>query len=135
LGNRPEASKYLYYTLAFVFAGIMILMIFVSIWTIVISVRTFQDSNSMGVNGFFGYVSQTPSFRDLVISLLTTYGVYILASLMHLDPCMYPISILSSKTLIFPLLIEFIRPRPDLSHPVSSHASELCQYSYGLRIL
>jgi chitin synthase len=94
LGNRPEASKVLYYAIAVIFALLMGVMLFMGGWTIKVSVDAYNefinsnkdDPYEFGLRGFFHYARITPAFRDLVISTLSTYGLYLLSSLMHLDP-------------------------------------------------
>jgi cellulose synthase/poly-beta-1,6-N-acetylglucosamine synthase-like glycosyltransferase len=91
LGNRPEASKFLYYAIAIIFALIMGVMLFMGGWTIKISIDAYNEYLSAnrdisGLGGFFHYARTTPAFRDLVISTLSTYGLYLIGSLIHLDP-------------------------------------------------
>ncbi|KAJ1549949.1 Chitin synthase, class 2 [Cladochytrium tenue] len=86
MGNRPEAAKILYGVIAIIFAIIMFLMVLMSIYTIKASIIEYQDTNSSGVQGFVDYIIHTPTFRDMVISTMSTYGLYLLSSIMHLDP-------------------------------------------------
>jgi chitin synthase len=60
----------------------MVIMLAVSVFAVVKEAERFgRDGGS-----FFGYAKDHPAFRDLVISVVTTYGVYLLSSLLHLDP-------------------------------------------------
>jgi chitin synthase len=88
LGNRPEASKILYYSISVVFALIMGVIVFMGAWTIKVSIENYIQTTdgTSNIRSFFNYVVSTPAFRDLVISTFATYGVYLISSLMHLDP-------------------------------------------------
>ncbi|KAJ3412989.1 Chitin synthase, class 2 [Chytridiales sp. JEL 0842] len=86
LGNRPQASKILYFAVAIIFAAIMILMIFMSIWTIKVSIDVYNATNPTGLSSFFRYVQITPTFRDIVISLMSSYGLYFLSAIIHMEP-------------------------------------------------
>lgn len=60
----------------------MILILFLSIWTIVLAMENFSSSQLK----LLPYIGQTPAFRDIVVALGSTYGAYIVASLLHYDP-------------------------------------------------
>ena len=86
LGNRPRGTRWLYMTLSIFFVFLMVMMLFMAGWSIRLAVLKFIN----GIPNFQGdalaYLRQTPEFRDLVIAGSTTYGFYLLASLIHLDP-------------------------------------------------
>jgi chitin synthase len=87
MGNRPEAAKVLYYGIAIAFAIIMFFMTLMTAFSIKASMTEFYDKRKdSGAAAFFNYASTTPSFRDLIISLTSTYGLYLLSSLLHGDP-------------------------------------------------
>ncbi|KAI9355312.1 chitin synthase-domain-containing protein [Zopfochytrium polystomum] len=88
MGNRPEAAKILYNSVAVIFALLMCMMLFMSGWTIARSITAYNNSdfNHRGVSGFSDYVRRTPAFRDMVVSTLSTFGLYLFSSLLHLDP-------------------------------------------------
>ncbi|KAJ3113392.1 Chitin synthase, class 2 [Phlyctochytrium bullatum] len=88
LGNRPEGSRILYTSFTLVFAALMGLMLFMGAWTVKVSVMTYIDDfgNSSDLWTFLKYMWQSPAFRDIVVSLLATYGVYLVASIMFMDP-------------------------------------------------
>lgn len=71
MGNRPQGSKYKYWTAVGVFMLTTAYMIAGAIYCIV-RVANQMDDNAL--------------FAQIVISLVVTYGVYIVASLMALDP-------------------------------------------------
>ncbi|TPX72193.1 chitin synthase [Spizellomyces sp. 'palustris'] len=86
LGNRPQGSKWLYTSIVIGFTLIMGLMLFLGGWTVYVSIkfaiRTIDEQHI----SFFRYFRDTPAFRDIVISLGSTYGLYFFASLAHFDP-------------------------------------------------
>ncbi|KAJ3395671.1 Chitin synthase, class 2, partial [Chytridiales sp. JEL 0842] len=87
LGNRPEASRALYYIIAIIFAILMGFMLFMGAWSIKVSIAAYNADLSFGkTSGFADYVVKTPLFRDLVISMASTYGLYLVSSIMFLDP-------------------------------------------------
>ncbi|KAJ3108972.1 Chitin synthase, class 2 [Phlyctochytrium planicorne] len=89
LGNRPEGSKILYMGMAIVFALLMGLMLFMGIWTVKVSISEYNktlDGSASTASTFTKYVVNTPAFRDIVISLSSTYGLYLVSSVLFLDP-------------------------------------------------
>ncbi|KAJ3219414.1 Chitin synthase, class 2 [Dinochytrium kinnereticum] len=89
LGNRPEGSKILYTTMAIIFALLMGLMLFMGIWTVKVSVTAYNNNlngETSTAKTFLNYVAETPAFRDIVISLSSTYGLYLISSCLFMDP-------------------------------------------------
>ncbi|KAJ3080204.1 Chitin synthase, class 2, partial [Rhizoclosmatium hyalinum] len=86
MGNRPEAAKRMYIGFACIFAILMGFMLFMGIWTIKVSIQVYIDSQPNGLFDFVKYVATNSSFRDLVVSTLSTYALYLISSLMFLDP-------------------------------------------------
>lgn len=87
LGNRPQGTAWLYYTICVFFSMLMAMMLFMGGWTIHLQVASFYASNSNSTfAAAFGYAVTTPAFRDLVIALVSTYGLYAYSSLLHMDP-------------------------------------------------
>lgn len=82
LGNKPKSTEK-YYVLNFVFFAIlMVYMIFCSIF---LAVKSFEDIiNSEHIN-LEGLVTKQ-AFRDMVISLGSTYVLYIVSSIIYLQP-------------------------------------------------
>jgi len=78
LGNRPQGSKKLYLGCIIIFAIVMIFMLAMAIYTVYMS---FADTSKS-----FKEKLLTPTFRNIVISLLSTYGLYIIGSLLHGQP-------------------------------------------------
>ena len=85
LGNRPQGSKWLYYLISIIFSVIMVLMLFMGGWTIKVQLADF-NANSSKFSSSFAYAASTPAFRDLVLSVLATYGLYLISSILHNDP-------------------------------------------------
>ncbi|KAH6599885.1 hypothetical protein BASA50_002714 [Batrachochytrium salamandrivorans] len=67
----------------------MAMMLFMGGWSIYQAVINFRN-RGVTVSGHqqspFDYFRTTTVFRDLVVSIMSTYGLYFVASLIHLDP-------------------------------------------------
>ncbi|KAI8918814.1 chitin synthase-domain-containing protein [Entophlyctis helioformis] len=85
LSNRPQGSKWLYYSLSVMFSLIMCLMLYLGGYTIYTAVIDFKDRDD-SKQTFIEYFRSTTVFRDLVVSVLSTYGLYFVSSVIHLDP-------------------------------------------------
>ncbi|KAI8819656.1 chitin synthase-domain-containing protein [Fimicolochytrium jonesii] len=85
LGNRPQGTKFLYHSLVIGFGLIMILMLFLAISAVKASLETAITEIDKPEVTLFHYFFTNGTFRDLVVSLLSTYGLYITASLAHAD--------------------------------------------------
>ncbi|OAJ41623.1 chitin synthase [Batrachochytrium dendrobatidis JEL423] len=89
LSNRPQGSKWLYYGLSVLFSIIMSMMLFMGVWSIYQAVVNFKNrgiTSSGRQETPFEYFRTTTVFRDLVVSIMSTYGLYFVASIIHLDP-------------------------------------------------
>lgn len=106
LGNRPQGSK-LAYTASFIgFAALMIYMIFATLWITVVGVQSaVNDSGSS-----FGAMLGDALFRNIIVSLLSTYALYLVASILFLDPwhmfTRYAVASLALRTITHPLNID-----------------------------
>ncbi|KAK7063807.1 chitin synthase [Favolaschia claudopus] len=83
LGNRPQGSKVIYIGAIVLFGLCNIISLWSAAYTVYLSVRelTLDDWKHIGT------VLQTnATFRDIVISLLATYGLYFISSFMHAEP-------------------------------------------------
>jgi len=80
LGNRPQGYNLAYTLVVILFAIIMILVTYLAIFTVVNSFVGVTTSN------FVTNLTHNATFRDIVISTLSTYGVYFISSLMFFDP-------------------------------------------------
>ncbi|KAJ3089949.1 Chitin synthase, class 2 [Physocladia obscura] len=86
LGNRPEAAKRMYIGITILFSILMVFMLFMGFWTIVVDVKNYEANTDPGLINFFHYITTQPTFRDLVVSTCSTYLLYLLSSVMFLDP-------------------------------------------------
>lgn len=82
LGNRPAGSKIGYTSSMVGFALITIYMLFAAIYLTVKGVEDIQAAGEVTASTVLG----NKIFRNIVISLLATYGLYIISSLMALEP-------------------------------------------------
>ncbi|KAI8065518.1 chitin synthase-domain-containing protein [Gongronella butleri] len=79
LGNRPQGSKGSYTMMIVFFALMMGYMIFCSVWIAYQGVvAALSDPREA--------LLQDGSFRDIVISMAATFAVYLIASILFLDP-------------------------------------------------
>ncbi|KZT12244.1 glycosyltransferase family 2 protein [Laetiporus sulphureus 93-53] len=83
LGNRPQGSKW-GYTLAFVgFALITVYMTVAAFFLVYEEVKALaKEKGSLDLSVLFS----SSIFIDIVVSLMSTYGLYVLASLLHFEP-------------------------------------------------
>ncbi|PCH40454.1 glycosyltransferase family 2 protein [Wolfiporia cocos MD-104 SS10] len=85
LGNRPQGSKW-GYTIAIIgFAFITIYMTVAAFFLAFKGVENIIEAKGHGPITASTLFSNS-IFRDIVISILSTYGLYILASLVHFEP-------------------------------------------------
>ncbi|KAI9297160.1 glycosyltransferase family 2 protein [Neoconidiobolus thromboides FSU 785] len=80
LGNRPQGYKSSYTLVVIFFALIMIIIMYLTCWTIFLAVRNIK-AKDIGSE-----IVHNSNFRDIVISLASTYGVYFVASFMFFEP-------------------------------------------------
>jgi len=81
LGNRPSGSKFAYTAVIFFFAIIFGIALYCAGWTIWLAV----PHTSAGWKHITTLLQQG-AFRDIVISLGATYGLYFIASFIHAEP-------------------------------------------------
>lgn len=82
LGNKPKSTEWFYVATCTFFAVLMIYMIFCSIFMSVKSFETILDSGSVT----FKELLMKETFRDMVISLGSTYVLYLFSSIIYLQP-------------------------------------------------
>lgn len=63
----------------------MVYMMFATIWITVIGVETAVDSAGGSGNMFVGLIKQE-AFRDVIVSVFSTYVLYLVSSILFLDP-------------------------------------------------
>ncbi|KAI8902281.1 chitin synthase-domain-containing protein [Globomyces pollinis-pini] len=83
LGNRPQSSKILYTGSFILFAIIMIMMLYVTFFTITMAINAVVKSSPERV---FTSLLTNSAFRDIFLSLLSTFGIYWAASIIFMDP-------------------------------------------------
>ncbi|KAM5354185.1 hypothetical protein ACJ41O_000835 [Fusarium nematophilum] len=76
LGNRPQGSKKLYLISMVIYGVIMIYTTFATIYIIVRQLTADDDEVEMGNN----------VFTNLIVSVLSTVGMYFIMSILYLDP-------------------------------------------------
>ncbi|KAM5380980.1 hypothetical protein ACJZ2D_003289 [Fusarium nematophilum] len=83
LGNRPAGSGKLYLAMVYFWAGIMLYLLFAAIFISVKSViATVNDEDGFQMSDLV----KDKVFYMLIISLMSTYGIWLIASLIMLDP-------------------------------------------------
>ncbi|KAF9972358.1 Chitin synthase, class 2 [Actinomortierella ambigua] len=82
MGNRPQGSRIIYLLSIFLFAVIMGFMLFQAGWTVWgVAQPVIGDPSK-----FMSLLREPGPFRDTVISLCSTYGLYLFSSLLHFEP-------------------------------------------------
>ena len=82
LGNRPQGSKMTYGLAILLFGFCNVIALWCAGYTVYMAVPHTLDGWSR-----FGELIQTNStFRDIVISLAATYGLYLFSSFIHFEP-------------------------------------------------
>ncbi|CAM0142439.1 unnamed protein product [Umbelopsis sp. WA50703] len=85
MGNRPQGSKWAYILSFAFFALLMVYMMFATVWITVIGVESaVSDADGSG-NMFVGLIKQE-AFRDVIVSVFSTYVLYFVSSFLFLDP-------------------------------------------------
>ncbi|KAI9348299.1 chitin synthase-domain-containing protein, partial [Zopfochytrium polystomum] len=82
LGNRPQGSKFMYTLCMVLFALIMAVMLYISSFDIAIVIQ----SNTLSFGNLWSTLTSNSIVRDMFVSLLSTYGLYMLSSLLHFEP-------------------------------------------------
>ncbi|KAK3830273.1 MAG: glycosyltransferase family 2 protein [Linnemannia gamsii] len=85
LGNRPQGSRLIFILAIILFAIIMGVMLYLAAATVVaVVLPELQKPNA--VQNMMELLKVQGPFRDTVISLASTYGLYIISSLLHFEP-------------------------------------------------
>ena len=85
MGNRPQGFKWAYTLIMVFFALLMAYIMFCTVWITVVGLTTAIDVASVSNDKFLALLSQN-SFRMVIISIISTYVMYFVASLLFLDP-------------------------------------------------
>ncbi|OAQ61601.1 chitin synthase A [Pochonia chlamydosporia 170] len=83
MGNRPAGSGRLYSAMVWFWAGIMIYLMFAAIFIAVKAI--IKDLNS-GTAFSISQLFKNPVFYTLIISVMSTFGIWLIASLIMFDP-------------------------------------------------
>ncbi|KAJ3033368.1 Chitin synthase, class 1 [Rhizophlyctis rosea] len=88
-GNRPQGFPTLYYLLPTLFALIMGFLLYAGFYAvyqnILTAITTVQESTGVPIRTNIVNLLKNSSFRSIVISLASTYGMYAFSSLLHFD--------------------------------------------------
>jgi chitin synthase len=82
LGNRPQGSKWTYSLAIFLFG----LCNMITLWCAGFTVFLAVPHTVEGWKNFPHLVETNKTFRDIVISLAATYGLYLFSSFLHFEP-------------------------------------------------
>ncbi|EXX76816.1 chitin synthase CHS2 [Rhizophagus irregularis DAOM 197198w] len=85
LGNKPKSARWAYIFSTVFFAFLMFYMLFAAVWITYKGIKASQTPDFSTVNGF-GNILKDSTFRDIVMSLISTYGLYFLASFLFFEP-------------------------------------------------
>lgn len=81
LGNRPQGSNKFYLTMVYFWAVIMGYLLFATVFVTVKSIQA-ETADGFTISDIF----KNEVFRTLILSMLSTYVLYIVVSLLFLDP-------------------------------------------------
>ncbi|KAI9486061.1 MAG: chitin synthase 1 [Benjaminiella poitrasii] len=84
LGNRPQGSKFAYTASMVFFALLMGYMLFATLWITVVSIEAIAGDGD-GADSFMAMLGQS-TFRNIIISVCSTYALYLVSSCLFLDP-------------------------------------------------
>ncbi|KAL7329829.1 Chitin synthase, class 1 [Mucor circinelloides] len=88
MGNRPQGSKFLFMACLVGFAIIMCYMLFCSSWLIYKGIQLAAEKYNWTYDTTtnFQIAMSDPGLRNMVISLSSTYGIYLVSSCLHRQP-------------------------------------------------
>ncbi|CAG8491827.1 10516_t:CDS:2 [Cetraspora pellucida] len=104
MGNRPQGSKWIHTISAILFGVIMIYLTFTGVWLTIAAISTSIEKD----NGFIlqNLIHDFESI-SIVISLIATYGLYLISSIMMLDPW-HMFTCIIQYTLLIPFYINIL---------------------------
>ncbi|KAH0837983.1 glycosyltransferase family 2 protein [Lanmaoa asiatica] len=82
LGNRPQGSKWIYALAMILFGFCNVITLWCAGYTVYLAV----PHSASGWKSIGNLVATNQAFREIVISLAATYGLYFISSFMHLEP-------------------------------------------------
>ncbi|GAA6023527.1 hypothetical protein JCM11491_005529 [Sporobolomyces phaffii] len=80
LGNKPSGSRWWYIFVIVIFAALFVIAAYCTVWTVYLQLREIKDWSD------YSALFSDSGFRDIVLALAATYGLYILSSILHYDP-------------------------------------------------
>ncbi|KAJ1554890.1 Chitin synthase, class 2 [Cladochytrium tenue] len=83
LGNRPQGSKITYTLCMILFSLIMILLLYIGVIDIVSIIQSAETQKDTTILVLF---KSYPAFRDMLLSVAATYGLYLVSSILYLEP-------------------------------------------------
>ncbi|KAI8367233.1 chitin synthase 1 [Choanephora cucurbitarum] len=89
MGNRPQGSKWLFIISVVAYGFIMIYTSFAGLWMAYMSFKNAtlaEGWNTKDAADNFNILFSQPDFRHVVMSALSTYGLYIVSSMLYMDP-------------------------------------------------
>ncbi|KAJ3082009.1 Chitin synthase, class 1, partial [Rhizoclosmatium hyalinum] len=110
LGNKPTTIKPLLSIVTIIFGICMALMLTLIGWTVYLDIKNIPPTVKT-FSQFIKYVPSDPNFMDLAISLMCTYVMYIVVSIVYLDPW-HP----------FTCLIQYLLMSPSFSNVLMVYA-------------
>ncbi|KAM0748706.1 glycosyltransferase family 2 protein [Meredithblackwellia eburnea MCA 4105] len=96
LGNKPAGSKWWYVLCMVIFSLIFAIALYCTAWTIWLAV----PHTEAGWRNIKTLLAES-AFRDIVISVGATYGMYLIASLLHAEPWHLFTSFIQCQSTIF----------------------------------
>ena len=103
MGNRPQGAKLIYVGSVYIFAAIMIFLLVVTVLLISQSLRNLPENGR--------WLSDGGTSRDIILSLIGTYGVYIISGLLY-----------GQATHIISCLIQYLLLLPSYINTLSIYA-------------
>ncbi|KZT32139.1 glycosyltransferase family 2 protein [Sistotremastrum suecicum HHB10207 ss-3] len=82
LGNRPQGSKWTYVFTMFLFGITNMIALWCAAWTVWLA----SPHTAAGWKNLGHEIRTNSTFRDIVVSLVATYGLYLVSSILYLDP-------------------------------------------------
>ena len=83
LGNRPQGSKFIYVGCIFMFGLIMACMLYLGGYSIFATIQSLPASQTKDIKTLF---ESSGAFRDIVLALGSTYGLYFISSFLYFEP-------------------------------------------------
>ncbi|KAF0426368.1 glycosyltransferase family 2 protein [Gigaspora margarita] len=86
MGNRPQGSRLIYTLCIILFAVIMATMLYCAFYTVYLSLYNVKPPVDFKNFSSIQNALKKAAFRDIVISIVSTYGLYFITSFIHGEP-------------------------------------------------